>query len=225
MNPSNPEIDPGSQDGQLTTARDETEESCLSGGPGWKHYEKRDATNGDRAVGITACLTSESIKGGTGTDKNIRLPGYQWAQKEAWKTGRKSWDAINNCHLLGKGLGGSGTDLDNLSTCSREANADSMDNSPNLARNMDYYEDLARKAVTIDKQAVYYTVTPKYAGGRTVPYGYQMTARGVNRDGSPGLKFDDIVYNEMYDRKRKWAFNLGYRLDGDLKPVPVGGTP
>ncbi|MEU9879143.1 DNRLRE domain-containing protein [Streptomyces phaeochromogenes] len=184
--------------------------SCRKGGQGWVEHKEVDAANGNRATGVQACLTPDNIGGGTPT-AGIYPPGYQWAKKTAGFLGASPRVNINACHLLGKQLGGSGTDLKNLATCSKQANDTGI--------SMRTYEDQVRAAVEAG-QDVLYTVTPMYGGNRTVPVGFQMSAYGTNPDGTPGIQIDDFIPNTLRGR------NLGLFDDPNTgAPVPTGGTP
>ncbi|MEV4709573.1 DNA/RNA non-specific endonuclease [Actinoplanes sp. NPDC049316] len=185
----------------------DTDEKKGCGGP-WVRHGETDAANGNRATGVEACLTSENIKGGTETSTTVRPPGYNWAGRTVAFLGGTPPADVNNCHLLGKQLGGSGTDLKNLATCSRQANDPGMKSIENQVR-----------AAVDAGQEVHYTVTPIYSGNRTVPTGFHMTAYGTNPDGTPGINIDTIVPN-TYN-----GTNLGTFNDPNTgQPVPTGGT-
>jgi hypothetical protein len=105
---------------------------------------------------VEACLTKDNVDGGTPTNtQTVAPPGYRWAQRTAGFLGARPDTAINACHLLGKQLGGSGTDLKNLATCSNQANY--------VGTSMRTYENQVRAAVDAG-QEVHYTVTPIYQG-------------------------------------------------------------
>ncbi|MDW5330745.1 DNRLRE domain-containing protein [Plantactinospora sp. KLBMP9567] len=189
---------------------------CTRNGQGWVEHGETDAGNGNRATGVEACLTGESIKGGTPTTQTIRPPGYNWAGRTAAFLGSRDVRGdVNNCHLLGKQLGGSGTDLKNLATCSAQANW----KGTSQGTSMRMYEDQVRRAVETGKQTVHYAVTPLYDGNRTVPVGFHITAYGTNPDGTLGIAIDDIVPN-TYNGTNLGAFN-----DPNTgAAVPTGGT-
>lgn len=196
---------------------DDTDEkkNCTRNGQGWVEHGGRDAGNGNRATGVEACLTAESIKGGTETTDTVRPPGYNWARRAVGHLGSRNVPGgVNNCHLLGNQLGGSGTDLKNLATCSAQANW----KGTSKGTSMRMYEDQVRRAVETGKQTVHYTVTPLYDANRTVPVGFHITAYGTNPDGTPGIAIDDIIPN-TYNGTNLGAFN-----DPNTgAPVPTGG--
>ncbi|MFC6485383.1 hypothetical protein ACFQGN_31420 [Streptomyces goshikiensis] len=111
---------------------------------------------------------------------------------------------------------------ENLATCSRQANAWTIDRrAPQMTPNMFTHENKVKKAVMAG-EVVRYTVTPLYEGPRTVPYAFKMQATGWNPDGSPGTFIRDEVPNQFFGiRTREWH-NLG-RVSNP-GPVPVRGT-
>ncbi|MGI5519790.1 DNRLRE domain-containing protein [Micromonospora sp. CA-259024] len=188
---------------------------CTRDGKGWVAHGDTDAGNGNRATGVEACLTAESIEGGTETTDTVRPPGYNWARRTVGHLGSRNvpYD-VNNCHLLANQLGGSGTDPKNLATCSAQANWRGTSKGTSMA----IYEGQVRRAVEVGKQTVHYTVTPLYDANRTVPVGFHITAYGTNPDGTPGIAIDDIVPN-TYNGTNLGAFN-----DPNTgAPVPTGG--
>nr|WP_319020246.1 DNRLRE domain-containing protein [Streptomyces peucetius] len=200
------------------------EDKKVDCGEGWVEHGDLDSANGNRATGVTACLTPEYLANnpGTKTDTSVVTPpGYRWAQRAAGHFGaRPVQENINACHLLGKQLSGSGTDPKNLATCARGANA-AQEGSTQGANNMSTYEARVRAAVDAG-QHVLYTVTPEYSGSRTVPTGFHISAYGTNPDGSTGLRITDVfVPNTL-----KTGQNLGMlNAPGTGAPVPTGGTP
>ncbi|MFF5974046.1 RHS repeat-associated core domain-containing protein, partial [Streptomyces sp. NPDC012769] len=218
-----PGADPGPGTGQDDEPRD-----CKAGSEGWREYGDVDTANGSRATGVEACLTKKWIEEnpGTKTDPSVRPPGYKWAYRYAKFLGNHEATHMwrNACHLQAKSLGGSGTDLRNLSTCSRAANADAnAPGDPGKPVHMATYEDMVAKAVNEQGQVVHYRVTPHYEGPRTVPTSYRMQATGYKPDGSPGVTFDVTIQNEMYSlNDGKWR-NIGRVTDPRVRgPVPFG---
>ncbi|MFI0977156.1 DNA/RNA non-specific endonuclease [Streptomyces sp. NPDC021093] len=185
---------------------------------GWVDLGDRDAKNGNRATAMNACLTASSIQGGTSTTEKVRPPGYKWATRTAAHLRAfPIKQNINNCHLLGKQLGGSGTDLRNLATCSRSANAP-QDGSRQGAGNMTTYENQIRDAVGGGEE-VEYRVTPRYSGRRTVPTGFAMVANGTKPDGTPDIRINVFVSNSLKNR------NLGMFNDPRTgRQIPTGGA-
>ncbi|GAA3163752.1 hypothetical protein GCM10010451_09760 [Streptomyces virens] len=192
-------------------------------GGGWVEHGDLDAANGNRATGVRACLTEGYLAANPGTKTNVSVvapPGYRWAQRTAGWLGAHPVDQnINACHLLGKQLSGSGTQLENLATCARGANAP-QDGSQQGTNNMQNYENQVREAVAAG-QDVYYTVTPRYSGRRTVPTGFTLSAYGTNPDGTPGLVIPPVfITNTLAGR------NLGMFNDPNTgRQVPTGSTP
>lgn len=187
------------------------------------NYMPVDASNGSRATGVEACVTYDDLRTGTGTKKTIRPPGYNWAGRYGAYLGStppKLW--INNCHLLGSQLGGSGTDLRNLSTCSRATNANPQaQQDPGFQPNMYWFETQVKEAVE-EKQVVDYTVTPLYEGHRTVPYAYEMDAVGTAPKGVRPINLHREIPNKIWGVNSPGWHNLG-RASKDGQPVPTGG--
>ncbi|MFD5764275.1 RHS repeat-associated core domain-containing protein, partial [Streptomyces sp. NPDC127049] len=219
-----PGADPGPGGG---TGTDDEPRDCREGGKGWTHIGVPDAANGNRATKAEACLDAEEVKGGTGTEKAIKPPGYKWAGLTARYLGLEPQYSINACHLIGSDLGGSGTDLGNLATCSRQANAQVL-GPGHMTDHMRSIEEKVRKAVD-DGQIVRYTVEPHYSGNRTVPTSFTIEASGWYEDGRPGLQIKGkagIVPNSIYSpRFNQWR-NLGtWNEPGTTNPIPTGATP
>ncbi|MFJ3235874.1 DNA/RNA non-specific endonuclease [Streptomyces sp. NPDC086787] len=84
---------------------------------------------------------------------------------------------VNNCHLLGNQLSGSGTDLRNLATCGRDAN-DYVKSGGGMGAmdNMKKFENEVQTLITNGGYTVGYTVVPVYKGRRTVPQSFEMAA-------------------------------------------------
>ncbi|KAK1181995.1 DNA/RNA non-specific endonuclease, partial [Streptomyces sp. NBS 14/10] len=201
---------------------------CRVGGRGWRKYGDLDTANGDRATPMVACLDKAFINdpanAGTATKtKEVKPPAYQWAVAKTYELGNTSHQYWRNaCHLLAKQLTGDGLNLQNISTCSRAANANpNTPDDPGLPEPMTTFEDKVKKAIDGD-QIVRYQVTPQYSGPRTVPVSYEMTALGITADGKPGLVLDEVVPNMIYSNKYKYYVNLGLFTE-DGKPVPVAG--
>ncbi|MFE7773713.1 LamG-like jellyroll fold domain-containing protein [Streptomyces sp. NPDC057445] len=219
-----PGADPGPGAG---TDTDDEPRDCRENGRGWTRLGDPDAANGNRATKAEACLDPEEVEGGTGTEKGIKPPGYSWARSTALYLGLKPRSSINACHLIGADLGGSGTDLANLATCSRQANAE-VKGPGHMTDHMRSIEKQVREAVD-DGQIVRYTVEPHYSGNRTVPTSFTIEASGWYEDGRPGLRIKGkagIVPNSIYSpRFNQWR-NLGtWNEPGTTNPIPTGATP
>ncbi|MFE5663923.1 DNRLRE domain-containing protein [Streptomyces niveus] len=196
---------------------DDDSDGC---GSGWVQYGDVDKKNGSRATGMTSCLTKEYVNSNKGsrTDPGVFAPpGYRWAQRTAGFLGaRPVRENINACHLLANQLTGSGKDPRNLATCARGAN-DKQRGSQQGDNNMSKYEDDIAAAVQAG-QDVYYSVTPRYSGRRTVPTGFAIYAQGTNPDGSAGISVDTFISNTLAGR------NLGMFNDQNTgRQVPTGG--
>ncbi|MFD4136582.1 DNA/RNA non-specific endonuclease [Streptomyces goshikiensis] len=148
-------------------------------------------------------------KTGTEEDPLYRPPGYDWAKRYAGHLGApdpQNWR--NACHLLAKQLSGSGERLDNLSTCSRAANANPYSHvQPGFEPNMYTYETKVKEAIDAG-HVVHYQVTPKYDGARTVPTGYEMKATVYWKSGGSGQLFHDTVENKIYSLKFGEWYNM-----------------
>ncbi|MFJ5025157.1 DNA/RNA non-specific endonuclease [Streptomyces goshikiensis] len=131
-----------------------------------------DAANGNRAVKSDNCLDSEVVEDGSGTNEEDRPPGYVWARNTAGWFGLGPERAINNCHLIGRNLGGSGSDLRNLATCSRQANV-KVRGPGEITDHMRSYEENVREAAESD-HIVCYTIEPQYSGNHTVPTAFTI---------------------------------------------------
>ncbi|TGZ12409.1 hypothetical protein DV517_75040 [Streptomyces sp. S816] len=184
---------------------------------GWDKFLPNDPVNGKRAQGVTACLNKGYLALHKGTPARIEPPGYQWARTFATGKGLVKEKNINNCHLLGAQLGGSGTDLQNLSPCARGANF-YQSGSTQGKLNMVAYETQVKKAIG-DDQEVLYSVAPIYQESRTVPTGYRVWAYGTKSDGTAGVSINDTVPNTLTT-----GDNLGTQSDR-RGPVPSGSTP
>ncbi|MFF3127402.1 DNA/RNA non-specific endonuclease [Streptomyces sp. NPDC057908] len=188
-------------------------------GAGYVTYKDTDAAHGNRAQGIDACLTKEylSSHGGTPTG-SVLPPGYRWAQDFAKRKGLRAKTNINNCHLLGNKLSGSGTDRRNLATCSRGANAKQR-GSGQGDDHMYSFEKQVYDAVMSD-QDVRYTVTPVYDGPRTVPSGFILSVHGSYPDGTAGINLSPPrIPNTLIT-----GDNIGTQSENDA-PAPTGSTP
>ncbi|MFE2276909.1 DNA/RNA non-specific endonuclease [Streptomyces sp. NPDC059454] len=179
---------------------------------------------GNRATGVDACLDSAYLATHEGTKtepSKVAPPGYLWGKAHAGYLGLDSSKSINICHLLGKDLSGSGTDLKNLATCSRQANTN-VTGVGRIDEHMYHYEEQVKDAID-GGRVVRYTVTPRYVGSRTVPVSFEMTARGIRPDGSPGVSFTQVVPNSICSpRQGQWK-NLGTVTDSRTGiPVPTG---
>lgn len=176
---------PGTDPGNGSGTRDDHRSDCRRGGDGWVEYRGTDPSHGNRAQGVTACLTSEYVDTheGTATTRHIRPPGYAWAQRYARFLGAIPRASVNNCHLLGSQLSGSGIDLRNLATCGRDVNAHPERGGLGAMDNMVQFEDQALGQVQA-RHTVESTVTPRYAGDRTIPEGFDMSATSWDRDGN-----------------------------------------
>ncbi|WUF66943.1 DNRLRE domain-containing protein [Streptomyces nojiriensis] len=204
------------------TDTDDDPQDCRRGGKGWIDPTDVDSANGNRAVKADGCLDSEVVKHGTGTNDTDRPPGYDWARRTAGWLGLTPERAINNCHLIGKDLGGSGSDLRNLATCSRQANV-KVRGRGEITDHMRSYEERIRIAVN-SGQIVRYTVEPEYYGNRTVPTAFTLKARGWNQNGAPGIRIDAIVPNSIYSPRFDHWRNLGlFNETGTSNPIPTGG--
>ncbi|MBB4951290.1 chemotaxis protein histidine kinase CheA [Kitasatospora gansuensis] len=197
---------------------------CRSGfGGGWRTYLPIDQSG--RAQGAEACLDEAWLNTheGSTTTRDIRPLGYEWAGRYgAWLGSRPPNLWINNCHLLAASLSGSGTDLANLATCSRAANASKQAvDDPGMNPNMASIEAQVKKAIVADHQIVHYTVVARYEGTRTVPYEFDITAVGTHVDGSPGIDVHSAIQNRIFGVNSGGWFNLG-RADENSAPVPTG---
>ncbi|MEU1185312.1 DNA/RNA non-specific endonuclease [Streptomyces sp. NPDC005820] len=213
-------------DGNGTGTDTQNRGDCRRGGEGWVEYNDLDSANGNRATGVEACLDSDyfDTHEGSSTVQGIKPPGYQWARAYVGHLGGLDPAlAVNACHLLGSDLRGSGTDLRNLATCSRQANA-AVRGDGRIDDHMFSYESQVKDAVD-HGQVVHYKVTPQYSGARTVPVSFDITARGTMPDGSPGIAFSLTVPNSVHSPRKGWK-NYGMVIDSRSGlPVPTGSLP
>ncbi|WP_030242114.1 DNA/RNA non-specific endonuclease [Streptomyces lavendulae] len=201
---------------------------CRRNGAGWLDLGTRDVAHGSRATAMNACLDTAYLTAhaqrGSPTTAAVRPPGYNWATATAGYLRIKDIpQRINNCHLLGKQLTGSGEDLDNLVTCSRAANAQ-VKGDEGFANDMKALEGEVKKAVDAG-QVVRYQVTPVYSGPRTVPVKLEISAVGMYPDGRPGgVLIKRAVENKLFQPQTQKWHNLGlWVMNG--KAVPTGNTP
>ncbi|MFF2331673.1 MULTISPECIES: DNA/RNA non-specific endonuclease [unclassified Streptomyces] len=165
-----------------------------------------------RATAATACLTGQFVDDhpGTAVKQNIRPPGYEWAQRYARHLRADPSASVNNCHLLGKQLSGSGTDLRNLSPCGRDANAYPEKGGLGAMDNMLQFENQVEAHLGAGN-TVLYSVHPKYAGNRVAPESYTMAATLWDRDGKlVGTTTREVV--NVMNTPRGWQ-NLGTVVD------------
>ncbi|MER7582275.1 DNA/RNA non-specific endonuclease [Kitasatospora sp. NPDC097691] len=225
---SEPEPIPGPRPGDSGAADERRDHDCLRGGEGWVDMGDIDAGHGGRATGAEACLNSAYLADHKGTRTDVEKeapPGYMWAKRYAGWLELDSSQAINACHILAGQLSGSGTDRRNISTCSRSANTYVKQSQFGpIPENMNSWEDKARHAVD-NGQIVHYKVVPNYAGDRTVPVAYEISAQGTYPDGRPGLRFDTVVPNMILSPSKGWR-NLGLVTHTETdQPVPIGSEP
>ncbi|PYC66769.1 hypothetical protein C7C46_30880 [Streptomyces tateyamensis] len=186
------------------------------GGSGWVDYGDTDGSNGGRATGVDACLDSDYLKTHNGSPASNQPPGYRWAQNFGTGQNLVPQRSINACHLLGHQLSGSGSDLRNLSTCSRQANA-SVRGDGRIDDHMYSLEKQVRNAVD-SGEVVRYHVEPIYMGSRVVPVAYFIAAYGTDASGNPGFSLSDIVPNSLYSPKDGRWYNFGLRIP--VRPRP-----
>ncbi|WP_246493493.1 DNA/RNA non-specific endonuclease [Crossiella cryophila] len=202
--------------GRPTGRRPEKPVDC--GPQGWDKIQDTDPANGHRAQGITACLNRGYLASHTGTAVGAQPPGYLWAQGFATTKGLSPTRDINACHLLAKQLGGSGSDLRNLSPCARGANASQRSSQQYRFNHMAMWEQQVRTVIDAGDAQVMYRVTPRYSGNRTVPTGYHVSIQGTYPDGTPAIGLNAVVPNILSN-----GYNLGTQTDAGA-PVPTGGT-
>ncbi|MFJ9854789.1 DNA/RNA non-specific endonuclease [Streptomyces sp. NPDC101150] len=181
-----------------------------SSGSGWISYAPTGLRN--RATAATACLTQQFVDDHPGSDtkQDIRPPGYAWAQRYARHLRARPDKSVNNCHLIGKQLSGSGTDLRNLSTCGRDANAFPKKGELPAMDNMLQFENQVQAQLEAG-ETVLYSVKPRYAGNRVTPEAYRMTATAWDRDGKLlGTTTREVV--NLMNTPRGWH-NLGKVVD------------
>ncbi|MGA4974750.1 DNA/RNA non-specific endonuclease [Streptomyces cinereoruber] len=178
-----------------------------------------DKKNGSRATGMTSCLTKDYVDSHPGSETDTRVftpPGYRWAQRTAGFLGaRPIRENINACHLLADRLTGSGTDPRNLAACARGADAKQLGSRQGDDDMAKHETDIAAAAQA--GQDVYYSVTPRYSGRRTVPTGFAIHAQGTNLDGSAGISISTFIPSPLAGR------NLGMFNDPATgRQVPTG---
>ncbi|MFF4897173.1 LamG-like jellyroll fold domain-containing protein [Streptomyces sp. NPDC001068] len=192
--------------------RDDESSTCAANGDGWVDYQSTDPSHGGRAQGVTACLNEQFVDdhAGSATTKDIRPPGYAWAQRYARHLGAVPKVSVNNCHLLGSQLSGSGTDLRNLSTCGRDANAFPERGGLGAMDNMVQFENQVQAQVEAG-ETVLYSVHPRYVGNRVTAEAYVMTATAWDRDGNlVGTTTREVV--NLMNTPQGWR-NLGTVVD------------
>ncbi|WP_174514579.1 DNA/RNA non-specific endonuclease, partial [Streptacidiphilus jiangxiensis] len=206
------------------TARDDTGPTCAFNGQGWVNYGQRDVGNGSRSTTMTACLNSTYLDThkGTKTQSDIRPPGYDWAVKYAGYLKQAPEFTVNNCHLLARQMGGSGTDLENLVTCGADGN--SYVGKKNPLYSMHDFENEVLGFIN-DGNTVLYQVTPLYRGARTVPYAFEMSYMSWDAFGRLDGADSTRVSNMMRSGKDQWT-NMGTVTDsrnGRQVPTSIDG--
>jgi RHS repeat-associated protein len=131
---------------------------------------------GYRANGAAAFLCNTV----DGTDASGSIKPWDWPENNRFgnKTGRSS-----RCHLLGRTLGGSGTDRDNLVTCFQQPT-----NSPNMSR----FEMDVREAVNFGENIIYISV-PQYNG-----YNGSLSGISVVAVGDRGYYAEECFVNSIF---------------------------
>ena len=90
----------------------------------------------------------------------------------------------NRCHLIGYQLTGENANEQNLITCTRQMNAETMLEFENQVA--DYIQET--------NNHVLYRVTPVFEGDNLLATGVQMEALSIEDDGK-GIKFNVFIYN------------------------------
>ncbi|MFG3224008.1 LamG-like jellyroll fold domain-containing protein [Kitasatospora sp. NPDC048194] len=182
--------------------------TCYRNGGAYIDYGDLDAARGNRATAADACIDKTLI--GKGTAASKEPGGYQEARDLAKSEGLKESTAINACHLIADKLGGSGSKLENLSTCARQANSYRSVANGRLEDNMRAFEKEVVGQVVSRNQIVHYNVEPVYADDtKVVPVAYVMMAFGTDAAGVPGFRKAEVVPNSLYGLKTKTWYNLG----------------
>jgi len=116
-------------------------QDCTINGAGWYNYWGP-AT---RPAGADACINEGSLSGGTAASRSMNIPGY-------------SNPPYDRGHIIGRQLGGSGSEPGSLFTQCLGVNRGAMR----------VFEDKIWKAVTEKKETVYYAVVLGY-DSRPIP--------------------------------------------------------
>jgi hypothetical protein len=111
-----------------------------------------------RPTGVKATITKDMIGTGTPASSSIRPPGFDQLPVQNRARG----------HLLGRQLGGSGSDPRNLVT---------MEQTPANSPVMRDFENQVRAAVE-NGQTVEYSATPIYDGDNPIPQGITLQGKG-----------------------------------------------
>lgn len=90
----------------------------------------------------------------------------------------------NRCHLIGFQLAGENANKNNLITCTRHMNADTMLE----------YENKVADYIKKTNNHVLYRVTPVYVDNNLLASGVQMEALSIEDNGH-GIKFNVFIYN------------------------------
>ena len=130
-----------------------------------------DLDNLGRPTGVQASITKDMIGKGTPASQSIRPPGFQ---------GGAAGHARG--HLLGRQLGGSGTDPRNLVTLRQNPT-----NSPVMLG----FENQVRAAVE-GGEVVDFVATPIYRGNDLIPRAVTLSA-----EGSQGFRLEVTIINEL----------------------------
>ncbi len=183
-------------------------------------YGDRDTAHGGRATAVSACLDKRyrDTHPGTKTTSEIRPPGYTWATRYAGFLRQNPARTVNNCHLLGRQLSGSGTDLRNLVTCGATGN--SYVGEKLATYSMNAFEDEVAAAIEAGG-TVSYGVNPVYEGDRTVPSVFLMSFTSRDSKGRQIAEDEKLVSNMALSGSRALV-NLGLVVDSRTgRPVPT----
>ncbi|WP_432075725.1 DNRLRE domain-containing protein [Streptomyces wuyuanensis] len=151
--------------------------NCMNGGASWVYYHPLDTQ--DRATGVTACLTADSVDyRGRGKkadpDKQTDIMGGDTTRGRGTDTTNPAgWQHLDGQrgfargHLLGRQLGGNGRDRRNLVKMYDAANSVTMNE----------YEGIVRRRLDAGER-IFYVSVPRYDGNNPVPDTIELYAMG-----------------------------------------------
>jgi len=143
--------------------------------------------NGQHSTAYARLCSKADLKGGSKASNSIDPPGWPGDLPDGRSGNPRLGSSYKyaRCHLIGRQLGGSGKDRDNLVTCLQKPV-----NSPVMSGREKEVADAVRAGQIVD-----YWVQPIYNRGSVMPNKIHIVARGKYRNGAPGISLDRCIIN------------------------------
>ncbi|MGC4949679.1 DNA/RNA non-specific endonuclease [Streptomyces sp. DT224] len=156
--------------GKFVANWDDQEKDCTQGEQSWIYYQPLDAK--DRATGAFGCLQKDAIKltgrGAKPDSKDTDLVGSDTRRDGKHDpTGYQKGKGLARGHLIGRQLGGSGTEVRNLVP---------QYTRPNSVIQKGFEDRIAARISGGER--IYYLAVPRYHGGSPIPYETRLYAIG-----------------------------------------------